>query len=60
MTAFSLVPMKSASWSVCLSSLKNTSISHLALYSSQTVLAAHFVLFVRESKKGPYKGCNPG
>ena len=52
--------MKSASWSVCLSSLKNTSISHLALYSSQTVLAAHFVLFVRESKKGPYKGCNPG
>ena len=39
--------MKSVSWSVCLSSLKKTSISHLVLYSSQIVLAAHFVLFVR-------------
>ena len=34
-TAFSLVPMKSASCKVCLISLKNTSISQRALYNSQ-------------------------
>ena len=47
LTAFSFVPMKSAGWSVCLSPLKNTAIPHLARYSSQIVLAADFVLFVR-------------